>query len=295
MRIIFHGDDFGLTTGVNHGIIHGYQHGLLTSTSLMAVGEAAEEAMGLAVSNPGLDVGIHLVLVDESPLLPPTALSTLVSRNGLLPSRNQMLKAIVSQKLDYGQVEAECCAQVEKVLTKGIRISHLDSHQFIHLFPGIFRVCRNIAQRYHIPFVRGAMMEPLLKGTLTHLGIGPGRWAQGVFLKGWTQFMRARGCFSSVSTIPSFGFLNAGGRMDCATILGILDKPAVKQSCPRLEFMFHPGAGDHHTRHKYRHWHYFWENDLALLLNSDLRKGLEKRNIKTTSFGQESCNAPPYC
>ena len=119
MRVIFHGDDFGLTTGVNHGIIHGYQHGLLTSTSLMAVGEAAEEAMGLAVSNPGLDVGIHLVLVDESPLLPPQALSTFVSRNGLLPSRNRMLKAIISQKLDYGQVEAECCAQVEKVLAKG--------------------------------------------------------------------------------------------------------------------------------------------------------------------------------
>ena len=33
----------------------------------MAVGEAATEAMGMAVSNPGLDVGIHLVLVDEPP------------------------------------------------------------------------------------------------------------------------------------------------------------------------------------------------------------------------------------
>ena len=174
MRVIFHGDDFGLTAGVNHGIINAYQHGLLTSTSLMAVGEAAEEAMGLAVSNPGLDVGIHLVLVDEPPLLPPTALSTFVSHNGLLPSRNRVLKAIFSQKLDYGQVEAECCAQVEKVLAKGIRITHLDSHQFIHLFPGIFRVCRNIARRYHIPFVRGAMMEPLLKGALTDPEIGPG-------------------------------------------------------------------------------------------------------------------------
>ena len=127
------------------------------------------------------------------PLLPATALSTFVCRNGLLPSRNEMLKAIFSRKLDYGQIEAECCAQVEKVLTKGITISHLDSHQFIHLFPGIFRVCLNIARRYHIPFVRGAIMEPLLKGTLTDPGIGPGRWIQWTCLRGWTRFYGGKG------------------------------------------------------------------------------------------------------
>jgi predicted glycoside hydrolase/deacetylase ChbG (UPF0249 family) len=47
MKVIFHGDDFGLTPGVNHGIIKAFKQGLLTSTSLMAVGEAAEEAMDL--------------------------------------------------------------------------------------------------------------------------------------------------------------------------------------------------------------------------------------------------------
>ena len=150
MRVIFHGDDFGLTPGVNQGIISAFKRGLLTSTSLMAVGEAAEEAMALALENPGLDVGIHLVLADEPPLLAPEELSTLISKNGLLPSRNEILTAIFSRKLDYGQVEAEWCAQVEKVLKPGIRISHLDSHQFIHLFPGLFNICRSISRRYHI-------------------------------------------------------------------------------------------------------------------------------------------------
>lgn len=286
MKVIFHGDDFGLTSGVNQGIIGAFKHGLLTSASLMAVGEAAEEAMGLALENPGLDVGIHLVLADEPPLLPPAALSTLVSETGLLPSRNRILSAIFSRKLDYGQVEAECCAQVEKVLGQGIGISHLDSHQFIHLFPGFFKVCLKIARRYNIPVVRGAMMEPVLRGALTAPGIGPGRLVQWACLRGWTRFMAARACFSPVSTVPSVGFISAGGRMDCAAVLGILDKLAAKPFCSRVEFMLHPGLGDRHTHHKYRHWHYSWENDLALLLNNDLRKGLEMRNIKTTSFGK---------
>ena len=75
--------------------------------------------------------------------------------------------------------------------------------------------------------------------------------------------------------------------MDCTIILEILDKLAKNQQYSRVEFILHPGVGDNHTHDIYKHWHYFWENDLALLLNNDLRKGLEMRNIKTTSFGKE--------
>ena len=75
--------------------------------------------------------------------------------------------------------------------------------------------------------------------------------------------------------------------MDCTMILEILDKLAKNQQYSRVEFILHPGMGDNHTHDKYKHWHYFWENDLALLLNDDRRKGLEMRNIKTASFGKE--------
>ena len=285
MKVIFHGDDLGLTPGVNHGIISAFKQGLLTSTSLMAVGEAAEEAMDLALENSGLDVGIHLVLADEPPLLTSEALSTLISPHGLLPSRNRIFRAIIYRKLDYGQVEAEWCAQVEKVLKRGIGISHLDSHQFIHLFPGLFNVCRHLSQRYNIPFIRGTMIEPSFSNSLIDPGIG--RLVQWFTLWGWTRLMALRGCFPPETTIPSVGFLKAGGRMDCATVLKTLDKLAKNKRRSRLEFILHPGMGDNHTHDKYKHWHYFWENDLALLLNDDLRKGLEMRNIKTTSFGKE--------
>ncbi len=287
MKVIFHGDDFGLTPGVNHGIISAFKRGLLTSTSLVAVGEAAEEAMDLALENSDLDVGIHLVLADEPPLLAPEALSTLISQHGLLPSRNRILGTIFSRKLDYGQVEAEWCAQVEKVLSTGIKISHLDSHQFVHLFPGLFNVCRHLTRRYNIPFIRSAMIEPLLFSALTYPDIGFDRLLQWACLRGWTRLMALRGCFPPEATIPSVGFLNAGGRMDCTMVLEILDKLAKNQQYSRMEFILHPGMGDNHTHSKYKHWHYFWENDLALLLNDDLRKGLEMRNIKTTSFGKE--------
>ena len=287
MKVIFHGDDFGLTPGVNLGIVNAFKHGLLTSTSLMAVGEAAEEAMALALENPGLDVGIHLVLADEPPLLPPEDLSTLVTHQGLLPSRNRILKAIFSRKLDYGQVEAEWCAQVEKALKQSIKISHLDSHQFIHLFPGLFNICRNISRRYHIPFIRNTMIEPSISSAWGAPGVGLSRLMQWFGLWGWTRLMTVTDGFHSGTTIPSVGFLHAGGRMDCTLVFSILDKLAEKQWCSRVEFILHPGLRDNHTQNKYRHWGYFWEKDLNLLVNNNLRKGLETRNIKTTSFGKE--------
>jgi len=286
MKVIFHGDDFGLTPGVNQGIIRAFKYGLLTSTSLMAGGRAADQAMALALENPGLDVGIHLVLADEPSLLAPEDLSTLIFRQGRLPSRNRILRDILSFKLDYGQVEAEWHAQVEKVLKRGIHISHMDSHQFIHLFPGLFNVCRNISRCYNIPFIRINMIEPLLSDVFTIPGMGGTRLMQWAGLWAWTRLMAAGRVFDPNSAIPSVGFLHAGGRMDCTAVLRILDKLVEKQRCPKVEFILHPGIGDPQTRSNYGHWRYSWENDLALLLNEDLRKGLEMRNIKTTSFGK---------
>jgi hypothetical protein len=118
-------------------------------------------------------------------------------------------------------------------------------------------------------------------------GIGLSRFLLWFGLWGWTRLLAATGRFPSEATIPSVGFLHTGGRMDCAMVLGILDKLAEKGSCSRVEFILHPGLSDNHTQNKYRHWGYFWENDLTLLLHNDLRKGLEMRHIKTTSFGEE--------
>jgi predicted glycoside hydrolase/deacetylase ChbG (UPF0249 family) len=196
----------------------------------------------LALENPGLDVGIHLVLVDEAPLLKPEDLSTLVSQGGRLPGRNRILEGHrLSRNLDYGQVEAEWCAQVEKALKRGIRSAIWTVTSSSILFPGLFNVSLGISRRYHIPFMRGVMMEPSLLSRFDRPGDRPSHAMDGLW--GWTRFMALAGCFPN-GTIPSVGFLNAGGRMDCGTLLAILDKLAKDQSCNLVEFMLHPGMED---------------------------------------------------
>ena len=50
-------DDFGFTRDVNQGIVEAHQHGILTATTLMANGEAFDDAVRLAGENPTLDIG----------------------------------------------------------------------------------------------------------------------------------------------------------------------------------------------------------------------------------------------
>ena len=73
-KLIVHGDDFGISERINDGILRAHCDGILTSSSIIANGEAFEHAAALARSTPSLDIGVHLTLIEEIPLLDPAEL-----------------------------------------------------------------------------------------------------------------------------------------------------------------------------------------------------------------------------
>lgn len=64
-RLIVNADDLGLSDGINRGIIEAHLAGVVTSTSLMVDGPAAEPAAMLSREHPSLSVGLHFV--DDGP------------------------------------------------------------------------------------------------------------------------------------------------------------------------------------------------------------------------------------
>jgi predicted glycoside hydrolase/deacetylase ChbG (UPF0249 family) len=58
-RVIFNADDFGASTGINQGIIDAHTKGVVTSTSFMVPGRAADEAVEMARDHPALSIGLH--------------------------------------------------------------------------------------------------------------------------------------------------------------------------------------------------------------------------------------------
>jgi predicted glycoside hydrolase/deacetylase ChbG (UPF0249 family) len=154
-RLIVNADDFGFTSGVNAGIIGAHRNGIVTSTTIMACGEAFEDAARLAATEPRLSVGVHLVCVGASPVALPGEIASLAGPDGLLPaSVTELAMKVMSGGIKPQDVEREFNAQVERVRRAGIIPSHLDTHKHSHTQPGIMRAMFRVAADHGIGRVR---------------------------------------------------------------------------------------------------------------------------------------------
>lgn len=153
-KLIINADDFGYSRGVNYGIIDSYQKGILTSATFMTNMPGASQAAELAKQNPGLGVGVHLVLTCDRPLL--DSHNTLVDVNGDFRKLNFYEGGFT---IDYDEVYSEWKAQIERFLSYGLEPTHLDSHHHINSFGSIPEVFLKLAQEYNLP-VRNNMKIP---------------------------------------------------------------------------------------------------------------------------------------
>jgi predicted glycoside hydrolase/deacetylase ChbG (UPF0249 family) len=154
--LIVNADDFGLTPGVNRAIVELFEAGVLTSASLMATGAAADEAIGLALQNPGLGVGCHLNFVEGYPAAHPDDIPTLLGADGktFRPSMAEFALAMLAGKVEARELALETQAQIQRLQRAGIDVTHVDTHKHTHVFPMIARTIVYIAQRCGVGAVR---------------------------------------------------------------------------------------------------------------------------------------------
>ncbi len=155
-RLIINADDFGLTPGVNRGIAELHAAGLLTSTTLMARAEASDEAIELAKAHPTLGVGCHVVLADGEPMLPSVEIPSLVERKtGQFPvGIGTFVRRVLARQIRPDEIEREVRAQIEFLLGKGVRLTHIDTHKHTHMFPTVLRAILRAASACGINAVR---------------------------------------------------------------------------------------------------------------------------------------------
>lgn len=149
-RLIINADDFGFTAGINRGIRKALTEGVVSSISVMPNLPWAEEIKDIANQFPRVSIGYHLNLTKGRPLLPPERVNTLVESDGFFLNRPSKLAAAAELK----QMEEEIRAQLEKILSYGIRISHLDSHHHLHYHPKVLPLAVKIAKEYGIKAIR---------------------------------------------------------------------------------------------------------------------------------------------
>lgn len=163
-NIIFNADDFGISAGVNQAIYKAHTEGVLNSTSIMITLKYVSDALNLAKKMPSLNIGLHANLTNESSILSPTEIPLLVDENGKFKHGfvNLAILSVLHPRELKRQAKAEIKAQIDKALSCGIKLSHLDSHRHIHMIPSIFKAFMELCQEYNIPRLRFVNENPLL-------------------------------------------------------------------------------------------------------------------------------------
>jgi len=154
IRLIVNGDDWGLCPQVNLGVIRAHREGILTSTSLLANGAAWEQACQLSRIYPRLSVGLHLNLTWGVPVLPAAEVTSLVDQHGCFYSKWIFLRRALFGAVNAEDMAAEAQAQLQRVQSTGVTLSHLDSHHHIHCLPMVGRLMAELAVQNGLPILR---------------------------------------------------------------------------------------------------------------------------------------------
>ncbi len=275
VRLIVHADDLGLTVPVNQGILEAHIRGLVTSTSLMPTGRAFGDAVVRTRETPTLDVGVHLTLVAEEPVARRN--TSLTAGTGRFPKGfAEFALMYMRGAFRLADIRAELTAQIDKVLDHGVPISHIDSHQHVHVLPGIREITMELAERYGVRFVRDPCEAPALYmfrdfRSVQRIGGVLFLWS---FRRFATRSVRGNGLKS-----PLFlGFVH-GGRLDAD---GLADILAATRPGGVYELMCHPGYSP--PEPEYQAWNYRHEGEMRLLAAPELRKRLEAGGVMLCSF-----------
>lgn len=280
-RLIINADDFGLTSGVNRAIIEGNRGGVVTSATIMANASAVSEAIALARTTPQLKTGCHVVLIDGEPLT--SDLPTLAPANRRFRgSLKDFAREAWRRKIAPEEVQREAEAQIRKIQSSGITVTHVDTHKHTHLFPHILGPVVRAARACGIRGVRNPF-EPLRSRPPGLLASTPRLWfrsaavaAFGVFAPEFRRVIQQEGMLTPDGTVG----IAATGLLDQRVLL------AVVQALPAgtWELVCHPGYADSDLTAAGTRLIQSREVELDALTSEETKKALAARGVELISY-----------
>jgi len=241
-RLIVNADDFGFTPGVNRAIVEAHTLGIVTSSTLMANGPAFGEATQMAMASPALSVGCHIVLIDGEPVLDSSLLSTITDSRRFRDGLKTFAASAFTRRMNAGEIESEARAQIQKIQSAGIAVSHVDTHKHTHIFPQILKPLLRAARDCGVRALRNPF-GPRFPLRSSQLLSQPNLWTRFAELRILSRFA---GQFRRA--VDREGFATPDGTLGIE-VTGTLDErlfQAISQSIPdgTWEFVCHPGYND---------------------------------------------------
>jgi predicted glycoside hydrolase/deacetylase ChbG (UPF0249 family) len=194
-RLIITADDYGLTAAVNRGIEACVRAGALRSVCVMTNMPHWLEVGRLARAHPEVSIGIHWTVTQGRPVLQAGAVSSLLDARGEFLSQREFRRRFRAGGIAEDQLAAELAAQVSRLVEVGPNVAYWNTHQNIHVTPGLYglfarigRALRIGAMRSHRPILLREG-RPNLPFYLRH----PVFWVKGTVLARWARHEARQG------------------------------------------------------------------------------------------------------
>jgi chitin disaccharide deacetylase len=287
-RLIINADDFGFTSGVNRAIIEAHTRGIVTSSTLMANGPAFGEAVEMAKASPDLSVGCHVVLIDGEPVLDPSRISTITDSRRFRDRLKTFAARALTGRMNAREIEAEASAQIQKIQSAGIAVSHVDTHKHTHIFPQILRPLLRAARDCGMRALRNPF-GPRFPLRSSQLLTRPDLWTRFAEIRILSRFA---GQFRRA--VDREGFLTPDGTLGIE-VTGSLDETlfqAIARSIPdgTWEFVCHPGYNDAELATAKTRLRESRELELRVLTMPAAREILTREGVQLTSYRELLAN-----
>lgn len=239
------------------GAIRAHRDGIVTACSVVANGRAFDHAIERLQEVATLEAGAHLCFVEEEPLLAPERVRSLIDvRNHFHRNHRRFAWRHLLGLIDLRELEAELRTQLERLLSTGIGITHLNSHQHLHAFPAIFRLFERLAAEYGVAYIRRPIDRP--RGSI----------GRRVSIMGLRR----------LALKAAMGARSAGNRNTIGVSLaGHLDRDHLIELMGEVgeatELVTHPGIDDRELASAYD-WGYEWELETSALCAPELREAI---------------------
>ncbi|MBV9103938.1 MAG: hopanoid biosynthesis-associated protein HpnK [Candidatus Eremiobacteraeota bacterium] len=279
--VIFTADDFGLAQEVNEAVERAHREGLLSSASLMVAAPATADAIARARRLETLRVGLHVVLVNGTPLQPRESVTNLVNARGEFPSNlfAAGVQYFASPKARR-QLRQEIRAQFEAFRATGLALDHVNAQNHFHVHPTVFGMILEIGQDYGAHAVR-IPYEPFWPSWRAARNRWSGRFANATLLWPWLALMRSRARRAGLLCNDALFGMNDSGGMTSKRVRDIVNELPVGLS----EIYLHPAT---------RAWPagerampgYAFSDELGALLDPHVLEAVRARGAALTTYSE---------
>lgn len=270
-RLVITADDFGASTEVNDAVEQAHGEGVLSAASLMVGGAAAQDAVARARRLPALGVGLHVVLVDGRPVLPPERVPALVDADGCF--RTDMVRAgitIFASSAARQQLAAEVDAQFVAFAETGLPLDHVNAHKHFHLHPTIAGTILKVGRRYGIKAMRAPIEPRAVLTAIDGTRAGPGieRW--------WARLVRRRMRAAGLVVPDQVFGLAWSGALTADRLRGLLDQLPDGLT----EIYAHPATGPYQGAAP----GYRYAEELAALTDALAKQAIARNGVSLGKF-----------